>query len=74
MQAFSDTNPAIGLGDLQTDTGRNMQEGYRFIFAGSMQAIRNPKAHDIVVIDKRRAIHHLFLASLEMYKLDDAAI
>lgn len=74
MRAFSETNPTITMGDLQSETGRNMQEGYRFIFAGSMQAIRNPKAHDHIEIDKKRAIHFLFLASLEMHKLDEAGV
>ncbi|BAM05862.1 hypothetical protein LFE_0134 [Leptospirillum ferrooxidans C2-3] len=44
------------------------------IFAGSMTGIRNPKAHEIVSIDSTRAIHFLFLASLEMNRLDDVRI
>lgn len=72
MRAMADASPSIAFGDLTTETGRNMQEGYRFIFAGSIQAIRNPKAHDMIKIDKVRALHFLFLASLQMYKLDEA--
>jgi uncharacterized protein (TIGR02391 family) len=74
LKAISDTDPLILMGDLKTETGRNMQEGYRFIFSGAIQAIRNPKAHDHVSIDKKRAIHLLFLASLLMYKCDDANV
>jgi len=71
---FGGQNPKILLGDLSTETGKNMQEGYGHIFAGSIQAIRNPKAHENISIDKGRAIHFLFLASLEMQKLDEANI
>ncbi len=42
------------------------------IFAGTITGIRNPKAHDNIVIDEKRAIHLLYLASLLMYKLDEA--
>lgn len=73
-KVFGGTNPKIVLGDLSTDSGENMQEGYSHIFAGSMLAIRNPKAHANITIDKNRAIHFLFLASLEMYKLDEAKV
>ena len=42
------------------------------IFAGAMTGIRNPKAHSNIVLDENRAIHLLHLASLLMYKLDEA--
>lgn len=74
MKAFSEADPVIVMGDQSTESGRNMQEGYRFIFAGSIQAIRNPKAHDHIEIDRNRAIHFLYLASLEMFKLDEAKV
>ncbi len=70
--AFSPKTPIISLDDLSTESGRNIQTGYMQIFAGSMTGIRNPKAHDIINIDRERAIHFLFLASLLMYKLDEA--
>jgi uncharacterized protein (TIGR02391 family) len=69
--AFSPKNPILILDDLSTETGRNIQQGYMEIFAGSMAGIRNPKAHGNVVIDDERAIHHLFLASLLFHKLDE---
>lgn len=72
-QAFSLNNPVIVLDDLTTQSGKDIQQGYMQIFAGSMTGIRNPKAHDNISIDQTRAIHLLYLASLLMYKLDDAA-
>ena len=72
--AFSPKKAIIVLGDVSTDSGFNVQQGYMEIFAGSISAIRNPKAHEIVEIDATHAIHFLFLASLQMYRLDEAKV
>jgi len=69
--AFSPKKPIIILGDQRTETGRSMQQGYMEIFAGAIAGIRNPKAHDNIAIDEKRAIHHLFVASLLFSKLDE---
>jgi hypothetical protein len=37
-----------------------------------MTGIRNPKAHGMVQLDRRRSIHFLFLASLLADKIDEA--
>ena len=42
------------------------------IFAGAMQGIRNPKAHENLYIQKDAAIKRLILASLLMDKVDEA--
>jgi len=70
-RAFSLHNPIIILGDLSTKTGKDIQKGYMQIFSGAMTGIRNPKAHANIIIDKPRAIHFLFLASLLMFKIDE---
>lgn len=71
LSAFSVQNPVIRLGDLTTETGRNIQEGYMHLFAGMTQGVRNPKAHDEVVIKSDRCLHFLMLTSLLMSKLDE---
>jgi uncharacterized protein (TIGR02391 family) len=68
-RAFSPKQPVICLGDLSTESGQNLQQGYMQMFAGSMIGIRNPKAHDNVTIDHKEAIHLLFVASHLMSKL-----
>lgn len=70
-KAFTPSNPTIVLDDLTTETGRNIQQGHMELFAGAMIGIRNPKAHENIVIEPERAIHHFFLASLLFYKLDE---
>jgi len=72
--AFSLDKPLITLADLETETGRSIQIGYMQIFSGSMTGIRNPKAHANLIIEKARSIHFLFLASLLMFKLDEAGV
>lgn len=73
-KAFSPKNPIVILDDLSSDTGRNIQLGYMQIFTGAMTGIRNPKAHNNLTITPDRAIHFLFLASLLMFKIDEAKI
>lgn len=71
-KAFSPNAPIISLADMSTTSGQNEQQGYMEIFAGAMTGIRNPKAHSNLVIDEKRTMHLLYLASLLMYKLDEA--
>ena len=72
LKAFNLSNPIVKFNDCQTETERNIQEGYMHLCAGSIQGIRNPKAHENIKIDKNRAVHFLYLASLLMYKVDEA--
>ncbi len=70
-QAFSPSNPRIKLNDLQTETDKDEQEGFRFLFMGATQGIRNPKAHEnIVQSDPYKALEYLALASLLLKKID----
>lgn len=48
----------------------DIQEGYMHMFAGAMQGMRNPKAHENDIIDKADALRKLAVASMLMYKLD----
>jgi uncharacterized protein (TIGR02391 family) len=71
--AFRDDKPAIALADLTTQTGKDVQAGYRFLFMGSQQAIRNPAAHEpFGELDDDEAFELLGLASHLMRKLDQA--
>lgn len=69
--AFSPRNPLIKLTELETETGRNIQQGYMQIMAGAMTGIRNPKAHENLNPDSRKALHLICLASLLMHKIDE---
>ncbi len=71
-KVFSVRNPIIVLGDISTESGKNIQQGYMEIFSGAMMGIRNPKAHENITITKERAIHFLYLSSLLMNIIDEA--
>ncbi len=70
-KTFTPSSPVIVFDDLGTQSGRDIQQGYMDIFSGAMSAIRNPKAHGLVIISPERAVHHLMLASLLFSKLDE---
>ena len=69
--AFSPNNPLIQLTELETETDRNVQQGYMQIMAGAMTGIRNPKAHGNLNPGANRALHLICLASLLMHKIDE---
>ena len=72
--AFSVQNPIIKLGDTSTETGANIQQGYMEMFVGAMIGIRNPQAHNNLLISKDRAIRKLHFASMLMYKIDNELV
>ena len=71
-KVFADKDPILKAGDLTDDTGRNTQLGTRFMLAGAMAALRNPKAHSNITISKDDAMRRIMYASMLMYKIDDA--
>jgi uncharacterized protein (TIGR02391 family) len=64
MSAFSETNPKIKLNELANSSEVDEQLGFRFIFAGAMSAIRNPRGHDIKSDSIDLCLDHLSLASV----------
>ena len=64
--------PVIRLNQLKSVSEKDEQDGFMFIYMGSMLGIRNPKAHDIVKLDDPvKALEYLALASLLMRRLDE---
>ena len=70
MAAFAETNPRVQLTDLATQSEIDEQSGYRFIFAGAMSAIRNPRGHDINIDPIDRCLDHLSFASVLLRRLE----
>jgi|ERR1017187_2728116 uncharacterized protein (TIGR02391 family) len=70
-KAFAPSQPYLIFDPTDTETARSIQQGYLQIFAGTMMAVRNPKAHGFVEIDANRCIHFLYLTSLLARKLDE---
>jgi len=73
MAAFDDSNPRIQLTPLTSDSEKDEQKGYRFIFAGGVQAIRNPRGHEYTVTDDPDiCLDHLGFVSMLLRRLEEA--
>ena len=71
MEAFNEKAPKIQLTDLKSVSATDEQLGYRFIFAGAMSAIRNPRGHDITLDPIHRCLDHLSMASVLLRRIED---
>jgi len=71
VEAFNPDNiDVLSLNSLSSESERNIQNGYRWFFAGSMLAIRNPSAHENITLNKKEAFHYLSLGSELFYTID----
>lgn len=71
-RAFTGEPPLIRVGLEPGQSGRDEQEGFKLVFMGAIQGIRNPKAHGLVRQESpHRAFEYLAFASLLMHRLDD---
>lgn len=71
MKAFSEQTPLIKLTDMTTTSEKDEQEGYKFIFSGSIMAIRNPRGHEYGMQDSPTdCLDHLSLASMLLRRLE----
>lgn len=71
MNAFGDRSTKIKLTDMVTQSEQDEQSGYKFIFAGSMSAIRNPRGHEIIHDSIDRCLDHLSMASTLLRRIED---
>src|ERR1035437_4284224 len=73
MGAFDGATPKVKLNPLVTTSEKDEQQGYRFVFAGSMEGIRNPRAHEVIIVDDPDiCLDHLSLVSLLLRRLEQA--
>ena len=70
-RVFADKEPVIEAADRSTQTGRDIHMGTRFLFAGAMAALRNPKSHENNKIEKDDAMRRLIFASMLMFRIDE---
>jgi uncharacterized protein (TIGR02391 family) len=73
MRAFDEGNPLIKLTGLATDSEKDEQKGYKFLFAGMMVAVRNPRGHeDCLIDDPSTSLDHLGMISALLRRLNKA--
>lgn len=51
QHAFGTATPPLRINPGKTQSHRDEQDGYRFIFAGMMSGVRNPRAHEHLLRD-----------------------
>ncbi|GAA0697981.1 TIGR02391 family protein [Dyella marensis] len=75
MRVFGGTPPKLALNPGMTSSEQSEQEGYKFIFAGTMQGIRNPRGHTTKISDDPdTCLDHLSLTSMLLRKLEEAGL
>jgi uncharacterized protein (TIGR02391 family) len=62
--AFSMHKPVLRVADLSSESGRNEQQGVMLMASGAMLALRNPRAHEILIDERVPALE--YLATLSM--------
>lgn len=73
MKAFQEASPLVTLNALETDSEKDEQGGYKFIFSGTVMAIRNPRGHEYKIKDSiDECLDHLALISLLLRRLEKA--
>lgn len=60
-RAFKESDPIIKLNDLNTQSEKDFQKGYFFLFKGAVFAIRNPLSHDSSKISNLEGFHKLIM-------------
>ena len=72
QEVFSAKNPTLAFNDLQTQSDHDEQQGLMFLFAGTILAFRNPRAHELILDDPERALETIGFISLLAKLLDQA--
>ncbi len=70
-EAFNEVTPRINFTPCTNNFERNEQKGYKFLFAGSMLAIRNPRGHSTITDSPEVCLDHLNFTSLLLRKLEE---
>lgn len=70
MDAFSPKSPKIKLTPLLTTSEIDEQDGYKFMFAGGVKAIRNPRAHEVIRDTPDTCLEHLAFISMLLRRLE----
>ena len=74
MRAFSEKSPIIKLTALGSTSETDEQEGYKFIFSGSVMAIRNPRGHEPNMKETpTECLDHLSLASMLFRRIEESS-
>jgi uncharacterized protein (TIGR02391 family) len=75
LRVLGGTPPAVGLNPGMTKSEQSEQEGFKFLFAGAILGVRNPRGHRTGISDDPdTCLDHLSLASMLLRRLDEAGL
>ena len=60
-KVFSPNSPMVELTNRSTDSGQNIQLGFKEMLSGSMSALRNPTAHENLILQSDDAMRQIML-------------
>lgn len=73
LRVFDENTPVLKLTRLSSVSEIDEQKGYRFLFTGGVLAIRNPRGHEVdIVDDPDTCLDHLVFASLLLRRLEQS--
>jgi hypothetical protein len=73
MDAFDEKKPVMKLNPLVELSEVDEQRGFRYIFAGGVTAIRNPRGHEVSMPDDPdTCLDYLAFASMLIRRLEQA--
>ena len=73
MDAFDEAKAPIKLTPLSNVSEVDEQKGYRWVFAGSVWAIRNPRGHEVTMPDDiDTCLDHLAFVSMLIRRLEQS--
>jgi len=74
-KVFNEEKPMIALNNLKRDSDRDEQEGFRFLYMGTVVGIKNPKSHSLANLkDPYKSLEYLSLISLLMKRADEGKL
>ena len=74
-KVFNEDHPIIKIVDGEEQEAIDEREGFRFLYMGTFQGIKNPKSHSIQNLkDPAKALEYLSFISLLMKRLDESTV
>ncbi len=74
MAVFDRAKPILRLNAMKSVTDGDEQEGYKFIFAGAMLGIRNPRAHQHDLRDEAATALEMLVMANHLLRVLDGAV